>query len=179
MNKLKELYITNNCDDFEWEHSLEQLDEISKSNNVGVAICPNFAIGAILMMQLASKAAKYLPRAEIIEYHHDKKADAPSGTAIKTAQMIQKDNPNINNVTLNETELIKGSRGGTYEQIPIHSIRLPGYIASQEVILGGLGQTLKLRHDTISRESFMPGVVLAIKEVTKTTGLTYGLENFL
>ena len=78
-----------------------------------------------------------------------------------------------------ETELIKGSRGGVCEQIPIHSVRLPGYIASQEVILGGLGQTLKFRHDTISRESFMPGVVLAIKEVTKTKGLTYGLENFL
>ena len=156
-----------------------ELDALAKNKNLGILVCPNFAIGAILMMQFAAQAAKYMPRVEIIEFHHDKKADAPSGTALKTADLIYENNALINETPLDEKELIQGARGGAKNRIPIHSIRLPGYVAHQEVIFGGLGQTLTLRHDTISRESFMPGVVLAIQKIQSLRGLVYGLENVL
>jgi len=120
-----------------------------------ILIAPNFAIGAVLMMQFAKEAAKYLPKAEIIELHHDKKLDAPSGTALKTREKMER------------------------EDIPIHSVRLPGLVAHQEVIFGGLGQTLTIRHDTINRESFMPGVVKATKEIINKQGFFYGLEKIL
>jgi len=158
---------------------LKDLDAVAKEKSVSVIVCPNFAIGAILMMRFAQEASKYMPRVEIIEYHHDKKADAPSGTAIKTAEMIHETNPHINNKPLDEKELIKGARGGAKHDIPIHSVRVPGYVANQEVIFGGLGQTLTIKHDTISRESFMPGVVLAVRKAVKQNGLTYGLEKLL
>lgn len=161
------------------EADLKSLDKRAKTKGVGVLVCPNFAIGAVLMMQFAAKAAEHLPDVEIIEYHHNQKADAPSGTAIKTADLIAEANPAVNATPLRETELVKGARGGTYKNIPIHSVRLPGYIAHQEVILGGLGQTLRIRHDSIHRESFMPGVCLAIKKVVGLQGLTYGLEKAL
>ncbi|MDA1353931.1 MAG: 4-hydroxy-tetrahydrodipicolinate reductase [bacterium] len=161
------------------ETDLAELDARAKVKGVGVLVCPNFAIGAVLMMEFAAKAAQYMPHVEIIEYHHNQKADAPSGTAIKTADLIAESNPQVNVIPLVETELVKGARGGTYKNIPIHSVRLPGYVAHQEVILGGLGQTLRIRHDSIDRESFMPGVCLAIKKVASLTGLTYGLEKVL
>jgi 4-hydroxy-tetrahydrodipicolinate reductase len=156
-----------------------ELDAISKSKQLGVLICPNFAVGAVLMMKFAAEAAKYMPRVEIIEYHHDKKADAPSGTALKTADMIHKTNASINAHKNEEHEFIPGARGGASFRIPIHSVRLPGYVAHQEVIFGGVGQTLILRHDTISRDSFMPGVILGIRKVKHLSGLVYGLENIL
>jgi len=161
------------------DDDLNDLDEAAKKNNLGILVCPNFAIGAVLMMKFAADAAKYMPRVEIIEMHHDRKADAPSGTAIKTADMIHKTNRHINAAQLEETEILKGARGGNKNNIPIHSIRLPGFVAHQQVIFGGLGQTLTLRHDSLSRESFMPGIILAIRKIQKTKGLTYGLENIL
>jgi 4-hydroxy-tetrahydrodipicolinate reductase len=163
------------------DDQLKTLDALATANQVAVAICPNFAIGAVLMMQFSAQAAKYFPNTEIIEYHHNNKVDAPSGTAIKTADMIAEQNKkaSFNDSLVSETELIKGARGGRKHNIPIHSVRLPGYIAHQEVIFGGLGQTLIIRHDTISRESFMPGVVLVTKQIMTKTGLIYGLEHFL
>ncbi len=158
---------------------MESLHKLAETQKRSILVIPNFAIGAILMMKFASETAKYMPSVEIIEYHHDKKADAPSGTAIKTAELIHSVNHVINAVKPNETELIPGARGGQKCQIPIHSIRLPGYVASQEVILGGVGQTLTIRHDTISRESFMPGVILSIRKTKHLTGLVYGLESLL
>ena len=144
-------------------------------------VCPNFAIGAILMMTCAAEIAKYMPRVEIIESHHDKKVDAPSGTAIKTAQVIAESNPSINKKTklIDETEILPGARGGKKGNIPIHSVRLPGIVADQTVTFGGVGQTISLSHRTINREAFMPGVILAIRTVTQLKGLTYGLEKIL
>ncbi len=133
---------------------LKDLGSLCAKNNVNCLVAPNFAIGAVLMMKFAKAAVKYMPKAEIIELHHDKKLDKPSGTAIKTAHLMGKD-------------------------VPIHSVRLPGLVAHQEVIFGGVGQTLTIRHDSITRESFMPGVVLAIKKVQSLKGLVYGLEKIL
>ncbi len=158
---------------------LQEIQALSSQYNRGVIVCPNFAIGAILMMRFASEAAKYMPRVEILEFHHDKKADAPSGTAIKTADMIYTTNGSINAHQPTEIESISGARGGARHRIPIHSVRLPGFVASQEVIFGGVGQTLSIRHDTLSRDSFMPGVILAIRKAKQTTGLLYGLEKLL
>ena len=163
------------------ESELSAINELAIKKEMGAMVCPNFAIGAILMMKFAAEAVKYMPNVEIIEMHHDQKADAPSGTAIKTAELIYESNANVNPglAQLKETESIKGARGGDKSRVPIHSIRLPGYVAHQEVICGGVGQTLTLRHDTINRESFMPGVVLACEKVMGIKGLVYGLEHVL
>ncbi len=159
---------------------LEELRSLAAQHHVAVLVIPNFAIGAVLMMKFAAEAAKHMARVEIIEYHHDQKADAPSGTAIKTAQLIADAAPSVNEIPLVEKELITGARGGASHRIPIHSVRLPGFVASQEVILGGVGQTLIIRHDTVSRESFMQGVVLCVKRAAEFSGkLVYGLENLL
>ena len=144
---------------------------------VNVMVAPNFAIGAVLLMQMAKTAALYMDTCEIIELHHDRKADAPSGTALKTAEGInfaagQRLKPG-------EQESLPGARGAYSNGVHSHSVRLPGLVAHQEVIFGGTGQTLSIRHDTIDRTSFMPGVVLAVKEVGAHPGLTYGLEHFL
>ena len=149
------------------ETQLQELDELSRANNTGVLVCPNFAIGAVLMMQFAAQASKYLNEVEIIEYHHPYKADAPSGTAIKTADMIHEVTPSINDHfgDFKQTELIDGAKG-VLQNIPIHSVRLDSYIASQEVLMGSPGQRLTIRHDSIDRLSFMPGVCLAIKEIS-------------
>jgi 4-hydroxy-tetrahydrodipicolinate reductase len=144
----------------------------------GGVIAPNFAIGAVLLMRFASEAARFLPDVEIIELHHDQKADAPSGTAQKTAELIaekRKSTP----VRKSQDESVPGVRGGRVQGIPIHSVRLPGLVAHQEVLLGGLGQLLTLRHDSISRTSFMPGVVLAIRKAPRLDQLYYGLERVL
>ncbi|MGI6142765.1 MAG: 4-hydroxy-tetrahydrodipicolinate reductase [bacterium] len=149
----------------------------SRETGKNVLVAPNFAIGAVLMMKFAQEAARFFPAVEIIEAHNPQKADAPSGTAIKTAEAMQGargENP----VVLGE-EKIPGVRGGALNGIPIHSVRLPGYVAHQQVIFGGLGQTLTLRHDSISRESFIPGIVLAVKKVGELEGVVYGFENLL
>lgn len=139
------------------------------TNNVGVLVVPNFAIGAVLMMQFAKTAHKFFPNVEIIELHHDKKVDSPSGTAVKTAEILGAKDDGIE----------EGPRGLNLDGIHIHSVRLPGLIAHQEVIFGGLGQILTLRHDSMDRSSFMPGVLLALKEVSKLNGPVYGLEHVL
>lgn len=161
------------------ETDLVKIEGWSKASGTSAIIVPNFAIGAVLMMHFAAQAAKYMPDAEIIELHHDKKLDAPSGTAIKTAEMIIKARGQSDRQVVDELEKVKGARGGSIEGIHLHSIRLPGYVAHQEVIFGGLGQTLTIRHDSINRTSFMPGVILAVKEVMKRDGVIYGLENIL
>jgi len=162
------------------EAAIKKAAAAAAKKKTGVLIAPNFAIGAVLMMKFAALAAPYMPAVEIIELHHDRKLDAPSGTAIYTAQLIadaKKELPPHADPT--KTFKLPGARGGKLEDIAVHSVRLPGYIASQEVIFGGMGQTLSIRHDTISRESFMPGVVLAVKRVMKLDKLVVGLENIL
>jgi len=156
------------------------IDKLAKQKNKAVLLAPNFSIGAILMMKFAAEAARYMPYVEIVEYHHDKKADSPSGTAIHTAEYINSIVKTTKAPVVNSKELFdSASQGAKIGNIRIHSIRLPGFVASQEVILGENGQTLKIRHDTINRESFIPGIMLAIKEIPKHVGLIYGLENVL
>lgn len=151
-------------------------EEGSESN---VFIAPNFAIGAVLMMRFAAQASRFFPHVEIIELHHDGKADAPSGTALKTAEEIAAVRgapPVLQRVS---KEVVAGARGASVGGIPIHSVRLPGFVAHQEVILGGPGQTLTIRHDSTDRSSFMPGVLLAVKKIRHYPGLTIGLEKLL
>lgn len=157
---------------------LQLINEWVEKASLSAFIAPNFALGAVLMMKFAQVAARYFKQAEIIELHHDQKIDAPSGTSIKTAEMIaagRREEPQ------SREELLKlaGARGAVAENVHIHSVRLEGLIAHQEVIFGGLGQTLSIRHDSYDRKSFMPGVMLAIKKVTSLKGLVYGLENLL
>ena len=161
------------------EEAKNEIKKLAEEKKVPVFIAPNFAIGAVLMMLMARQAAKYLPDVEIIELHHDKKLDAPSGTAVQTAQLIQEVREAHKQGHPDEKEKMTGARGAEYEGIRIHSVRLPGYVAHQEVIFGGLGQTLTIRHDSLDRESFMPGVVLACKKVRALSGLTVGLEKIL
>ena len=149
-------------------------------------IAPNFAIGAVLMMQIAQQVIPYMPQVEVIEFHHDNKLDAPSGTAKRTAELLAevraKALPDFKPTAPGaETELpgCAGARGALVDDIPVHSVRVPGYVAHQEVIFGGLGQTLTVRHDSIHRNSFMPGVVLACEQVVKHSGLIIGLENLM
>jgi len=167
------------------EAALEQLEQTIYADRC-LFIAPNFAIGAVLMMQLAQKVVAYMPQVEIIELHHDNKLDAPSGTAKRTAELLATARacalPDFAPTAPGaETELpgCAGARGGLVDEVPVHSVRLPGYVAHQEVIFGGLGQTLTIRHDSIHRNSFMPGVVLACEQVTAHTGLIVGLENLL
>ena len=161
------------------EENLREIGQLCQANNVGVMVAPNFSLGAVLLMHLSKIAAKFFDYAEIVEMHHAKKIDAPSGTAIATAKAMleARGKPFIYPKT--EKEAISNTRGGQIEGIAIHSLRLPGFMAGQEVILGGLGETLSLRSETISRESYMPGVCLAIKEITKYKGLVYGLDTLL
>ncbi len=161
------------------EESVAAIDREAMEAGVGVVIAPNFAVGAILMMKFAAEAARYLPHVEIIELHHDQKLDAPSGTAVKTAELIKANREYMRQGHPDEHEKIPGVRGGEFDGIRIHSIRLPGLVAHQEVVFGGIGQTLKIRHDSINRESFMPGVILAVRKVVNLKGVTYGLEKLL
>ncbi len=159
----------------------EELSEIARlatAHKVGAVVAPNFALGAVLMIHLAKIAAKYLDYAEIIELHHPLKADAPSGTALSTAKIMAaaRGKPFCQPP---EPKKPSASRGEQIEGVTIHSVRLLGLLAHQEVLLGGPGQTLSIRHDTISRECFMPGIMLAIKEVVKRQGLVYGLDALL
>jgi 4-hydroxy-tetrahydrodipicolinate reductase len=161
------------------EIEIGELGRLVETHGVGAAIVPNFAIGAVLMMQMAALAGKYLPNVEIIELHHNQKVDAPSGTAMKTAEMILEQCGSFAPQPVQEYEKLAGARGAAMEHIHIHSVRLPGLVAHQEVIMGGLGQTLTIRHDSYDRVSFMPGVLLAIKKIYGESRLIYGLENML
>jgi len=142
-------------------------------------IAPNFAIGAVLMMRFAEVAARYMPHAEIIELHHDRKLDAPSGTAMRTAAIIAGARAEVPASPGRETEVSPGARGALVDDVTVHSVRLPGLVAHQEVLFGGVGQTLSIRHDSIDRTSFMPGVVLAVREVVTRSGLVVGLEELM
>lgn len=161
------------------EAQLERLTRLSKERGVGVIVAPNFAVGAILMMRFAREAAKYFSHVEIIELHHDQKLDAPSGTAFKTAELIREERRVFGPENPASYERLIGARGGDYAGIRIHSVRLPGLVAHQEVIFGEQGQTLTIRHDSLSRDAFVPGVLLAIKKVSQIKGVVYGLENLL
>ncbi len=142
-------------------------------------IAPNFAIGAVLMMRFATEAARFMPHVEVIELHHDRKLDAPSGTAMRTAALISAARAADPVVPGRDTEIEEGARGAVVEGVHVHSVRLPGLVAHQEVLFGGQGQTLSIRHDSIDRTSFMPGVVLAVREVVSRTGLVVGLEELM
>lgn len=159
---------------------IKELEELSKEKNVGCFIAPNFTIGAVLMMIFARTASKYFDNAEILEFHHNQKKDAPSGTAIKTAELMAQVKENFAQNNCAETETIKGSRGGCgNSNIQIHSIRMPGFMASQEILFGAPGQILKIRHDSVDRKCYMSGVSLGIRHVYKENNFTYGLENIL
>lgn len=158
---------------------IEELDELCKSRGIGGLIAPNFSIGAILMMRFAAEAAKYMPHVEIIEYHGDQKLDAPSGTSIKTAELISKTRRELRQGNPAEEETIQGARGGYYDGFRIHSVRLPGVFAQQEVVFGAFGQTLKIRHDSYDRAGYMPGVNTAVKKVMTYIGLVYGFEHLM
>jgi 4-hydroxy-tetrahydrodipicolinate reductase len=148
---------------------------------VGVLIAPNFAIGAVLMMEFATKAAKYFESAEIIELHHPNKVDAPSGTASRTAELMTQARKDAGLGAMPDATNsgIAAARGGNVGDIPVHSIRLRGLVAHQEVLLGGLGETLTIRHDSLDRAGFMPGVLLGVRKVVSNPGLTFGLDKFM
>ena len=162
------------------DEEIEILKKLSTDNKTGCLIAPNFSTGAVLMMMFSQMAAKYFDNAEIIELHHNQKKDAPSGTAIKTALMMSQAKETFKKDNCPETETIEGSRGGTsYSDIQIHSVRMPGYIASQEVLFGSSGQIFKIRHDSMDRKCYMGGVLLAVKHVFDKKDFVYGLENIL
>lgn len=158
---------------------IDELRALVDQKGLGALIAPNFAIGALLMMQFAAKAAQYFDHAEVIELHHNQKLDAPSGTAFKTVEAMAAVQQKFGASNVPETEKLPGVRGGEYAGIRIHSVRLPGLLAHQEVMFGGLGQVLTIRHDAMSRESYMPGVLLGVRKVMGLQGLVYGLEHVL
>lgn len=157
---------------------INTLKEQCAKLKLGGIIAPNFSLGAVLMMKYAADIAKHFSDVEIIEMHHAGKLDSPSGTAIRTAEMIAESRKSTREQSKTH-ETIPGARGAQYENIPIHAVRLPGFVASQQIIFGGLGETLTLRHDTIDRQCFMPGVVLACKKVMELDQLIYGLEHII
>ena len=161
------------------EENLAEVARLCQANKVGAIVAPNFSLGAALLIHLSKLAAKFFDHAEIIEMHHDKKADAPSATAIATARGMLETHGKPFVYPQVVREVVSNTRGGQMDGIAIHSLRLPGFVAGQEVVFSGAGETLTLRHDIISRECFLPGIILAIKEVTKRKGLTYGLDALL
>jgi len=161
---------------------MAQLHSLSAAHpEVGILIAPNFAIGAVLMMEFAAKAAKYFESAEIIELHHPNKVDAPSGTAARTAGIISAARKEASLPAMPDatSTSIDGARGALVGDVPVHSVRLRGLIAHQEVLFGGLGETLSIRHDSLDRAGFMPGVLLGIRSVISRPGVTFGLEHFM
>jgi 4-hydroxy-tetrahydrodipicolinate reductase len=161
------------------QQNLDEIENLCREHDTGAIVAPNFAVGANLMIHFARIAARFFPAAEITELHHEAKADAPSGTAIKTAEEMVKARGTRFEDGQTKKVVLEGARGGEMDGIHIHSVRLPGLVAHQEVLFGGQGQTLLIRHDSISRESFMPGVIMAIKEAPKIRGLVYGLDRLM
>ena len=154
---------------------------LANNPKVGAVIAPNFGLGAVLMMQFAAKAARYFESVEIVELHHPEKADAPSGTASRTAELITEARKAAARPAMPDktSSGLSGARGAKVGDVPVHSVRLRGLVAHQEVLLGDQGETLSIRHDSIDRSGFMPGVLLAVREVVKTPGLTFGLEHLM
>jgi 4-hydroxy-tetrahydrodipicolinate reductase len=159
--------------------NLDEIRQLCDTHGVGAVVGANFSVGAVLLMHLAKIASRFFANAEIIEMHHDKKLDAPSGTALTTARMMVEARGSRFVHPSTEKEVLANVRGGEVNGIAIHSVRLPGVMAAQEVLFAGKGQTLVLRHDATSRESYMPGVILAVKEVVKTRGLVVGIDKFM
>lgn len=155
---------------------IESLARRCEEQKLGAVVAANFAIGAVLMMHFARQASRFFDHAEIIELHHDQKVDAPSGTAKTTAELMRAERKAPFVYPRTEKETIPGSRGAEYEGLAIHSVRLPGLVAHQEVIFGGQGQTLTIRHDSSGRDSFMPGVLAAVRAVIKEDHLVVGLD---
>ncbi|MDR5683901.1 MAG: 4-hydroxy-tetrahydrodipicolinate reductase [Armatimonadota bacterium] len=158
---------------------LDELAQACAQAHIGGLVAPNFALGAVLMMEFAQRAAAYFPHAEIIELHHDRKRDAPSGTAARTAHLIAAARGRVPQPAVQEEETAPGARGASQAGVRVHSVRLPGLVAHQEVIFGGPGQTLTIRHDSVSEESFLSGVLLAIRRVGALDSLVVGLERLL
>jgi 4-hydroxy-tetrahydrodipicolinate reductase len=157
---------------------VQSLKTQCETQELGAIIAPNFSLGAILMMQCAERIATHFPNVEIIETHHEQKQDAPSGTAIKTAKLIQAARKRAPK-KLTETNILPGSRGAVCDEVPIHALRLEGFVADQQVVFGGLGENLTISHKSLSRECFMPGVLLALQKVLTLKELVYGLETFI
>ena len=159
------------------EEHLKQLDALAHDNNIGIIVAPNFALGAVVLKKLAEQAAPYFDYVDIIEAHHEAKIDAPSGFAMALAHSLGDQKQFTRNVT--EKENLPGTRGGEHNGVTIHSLRMPGRSAHHEVVMGAAGQTISLRHDTLGRDCYMPGVVRCIREVVQRPGLVVGLENIL
>jgi 4-hydroxy-tetrahydrodipicolinate reductase len=160
----------------------ERLDTLRgwlSGTSVGVLVAPNFGIAAVLMMQFAAQAARFFDSVEIVELHHPGKADAPSGTARRTAELIHQAREGMAPMPDATTEALEGARGALVDGVRVHAVRMAGMVAHQEVILGGEGETLTLRHDSYDRASFMPGVLLGVRQVASRPGLTVGLEHLL
>ena len=160
------------------EAQVDELTALSKSVSLGGLIAPNFSVGAVLMMKFAAEAAKYLPDVEVIEAHSPQKEESPSGTGLRTAEMIAQARTASPQIT-SDKELVEGARGADLHNVKLHSTRLPGVVAQQTVFFGGLSETLKIEHNSQHRQSFMPGVVLACKKVVERDELVYGLEHLM
>ncbi|WP_338749646.1 4-hydroxy-tetrahydrodipicolinate reductase [Bacillus sp. FJAT-52991] len=161
------------------DEQLKELTALAEEKEIGCIIAPNFAIGAILMMKFSEMAAKYFQDVEIIELHHDQKLDAPSGTALKTTQMMSQVREAKKQGHPEEKETISGARGANIDGMHVHSVRLPGLIAHQQVIFGADGQTLTIRHDSYNRASFMSGVKVCVETVMNVKTLIYGMEHII
>ncbi|MFJ4972316.1 4-hydroxy-tetrahydrodipicolinate reductase [Streptomyces sp. NPDC088755] len=164
------------------DERLAQLNTwLANSSETGVLIAPNFSIGAVLTMKFAERAARYFESVEVVELHHPNKVDAPSGTATRTAQLIAAARAKAGSAPQPDatTTVLDGARGADVDGVPVHAIRLRGLLAHQEVLLGGEGETLTIRHDSLHHSSFMPGILLGVRRVVTTPGLTFGLEHFL
>ncbi len=160
--------------------TLAEVESMAQKNKVAALVCPNFAMGAVLMMKVATEIAKYFPQVEIIEKHHDQKLDAPSGTAILTAQKLAAVRGGfVAQGREDETEKLPHARGNNFEGMRIHSVRLPGFVASQDIIFGSMGETLTIKNDPINRDCYMPGVMLGIRTMVGRVGLSYGLDSIL
>jgi 4-hydroxy-tetrahydrodipicolinate reductase len=162
-----------------WREVYEESAPAGSGAKPCLFVAPNFAIGAVLMMRFATEAARFMPHVEIIELHHDNKLDAPSGTAMRTAALVSSARGGDPKVPGRDSEVEEGARGAVVEGVHVHSVRLPGLVAHQEVLFGDQGQTLSIRHDSIDRSSFMPGVVLAVREAATREGLIIGLEELM
>lgn len=160
---------------------LDEMKRLARDSKVGIFVAPNFALGAVLMMHCAKIVGRYFDHVEITELHHDRKLDAPSGTAMMTAQSMlrARGKPFLPPEVTPDASVQQPSRGQELDGINIHAVRLPGLMAHQEVLFGGAGQTLSIRHDTINRECYMPGVIMAVREITKRQGFIYGLDQLL
>ena len=161
------------------EARLTELRELLQGKDQGILVAPNFGIAAVLMMQFAAQAARWFESVEVIELHHAKKADAPSGTARRTAELIAQARQGMDPMPDATTTSLDGARGADVDGVRVHAVRLAGLVAHQEVILSGAGESLTIRHDSYDRASFMPGVLLGVREIGRRPGLTVGLEHLL